>query len=95
MQMRVLRRIEGVSRLDRVRNVDLRGRLKQEGVLDTVKKRQQNWKQRVEEMSTNRVTKKIYDGEIPGRRPEEDPGRNGAVTLINSTLSNMQSFIKS
>ena len=51
MQMRVLRRIEGISRLDRVRNVDLRGRLKQEGVLDTVKKRQQNWKQRVEEMS--------------------------------------------
>ena len=44
MQMRVLRRIEGVSRLDRVRNVDLRGRLKQEGVLDTVKKWQQNWK---------------------------------------------------
>ena len=69
MQMRVLRRIEGGSRLDRVRNVDLRGRLKQEGGLDTVKKRQQNWKQRVEEMSTNRVTKKIYDGEIPGRRP--------------------------
>ena len=25
---------------------------------------------------------------------EEDPGRNGAVTLINSTLSNMQSFIR-
>ena len=42
MQMRVLRRIEGGSGLDRVRNVDLRGRLKQEGVLDTVKKRQQN-----------------------------------------------------
>ena len=40
--MRVLRRIERVSRLDRARNVDLRGRLKQEGVLDTVKKRQQN-----------------------------------------------------
>ena len=33
--------IEGVSRLDRVRTVDLRGRLKQEGVLDTVKKWQQ------------------------------------------------------
>ncbi len=62
MQMRVLRRIE-----------EVRGRLKQEGVLDTVKKRQQNWKQRVEEMSTNRVTKRIYDGEIPGRRPQGRP----------------------
>ena len=73
MQMRVLRRIEGGSRLDKVRNVDLRGRLKQDGVLDTLKKRQQNWQQRVEEMSTNRVTKKIYDGEIPGRRPQVRP----------------------
>ena len=35
-----LRRIEGISRMDRVRNVDNRGRLKQEGVLDMVKKRQ-------------------------------------------------------
>ena len=37
-QMRALRRIEGVSRMDRVMNVDIRGRLKQEGVLDMVKK---------------------------------------------------------
>ena len=33
--MNVLRRIEGVSRLDRVRNVDVREKLQQEGVLDT------------------------------------------------------------
>ena len=72
-QMRALRRKEGVSRMDRVRNVDIRGRLKQEGVLDMVKKRQQNWKQKVEEMSNNRVTKKIYDEEIPGRRPRGRP----------------------
>ena len=52
-QMRALRRIEGVSRMDRVRNVDIKGRLKQEGVLDMVKKRQQNWKQKVEKMSNN------------------------------------------
>ena len=38
--MRALRRIEGVSRMDGVRNVDIRGRLKQEGVLDMVKKQQ-------------------------------------------------------
>ena len=68
-RIRALRRIEGVSRMDRLRNVNIRGRLKQEGVLDMVKKRQQNWKQKVEEMSINRVTKKIYDREIPGRCP--------------------------
>ena len=33
-QSNVLRRIEGLSRLDRVRNVDIREKLRQEGVLD-------------------------------------------------------------
>ena len=42
--MNVLRRIEGVSRLDRVRNVDVREKLRQEGVLDMVKSRQEKWK---------------------------------------------------
>ena len=45
-----------------VMNVELSGRLKQAGVLEKVKIRQQNWKQKVKEMSTNRVTKKIYNG---------------------------------
>ena len=71
--MRALRRIEGGSRMDSVRNVDIRGRLKQEGVLDMVKKRQQNCKQNVAEMSNNRGPNKIYDGEIPGRRPRGRP----------------------
>ena len=48
-----------------------------------------DWKQRVEEMSTNRVTNKVYDGEIPIIDTlKEDPGRDGAVTLISSILSN-------
>ena len=40
-QMRVLRWIEGVSRLDRVRIVNIRSRLGQEGVVDMVMRRQQ------------------------------------------------------
>ena len=50
-------------------------------MLDTVKKQQQNWNQRVDEMSTNRVTKKreIFQGDAL----EEDPGGDGAVTSIN------------
>ena len=35
--------------MDRVRNVDIRDRLKQEVLLDMVKKRQQNWKGRGDE----------------------------------------------
>ena len=37
----VLRRIEGVSRLDRVTNVDVREKLQQEGVLGIVKSGQE------------------------------------------------------
>ena len=58
-QMRVLRWIEGVSRLDRVRNVDIRSRLGQEGVADMLLRLQQEWKQGVEEMSDGRVTKMV------------------------------------
>ena len=47
--MRVLRWIEGVSRLERIRNVDLRGRLRQEGVLNLANRRQQKWKERLDE----------------------------------------------
>ena len=72
-QMNVLRRIEGVSRLDRVRNEDVREKLQQEGVRDMVKSRQEKWKIRMEEMSLERTTKKIFVGEMEGKRPRGRP----------------------
>ena len=45
--------------MDEVRNVDLRDRLKQEGVLQLVKVRQQRWKQRLEEMNDRRITESL------------------------------------
>ena len=65
-QINVLRRIEGLSKLDRVRNVDIREKLRQEGVLDMVKSRQERWRVRVEEMSGERTTRKIFEGEMGG-----------------------------
>ena len=41
--MRVVRRIEGIIRVHRVRNVDIRLRLGQEGILDVVR-RKEKWK---------------------------------------------------
>ena len=38
-------------------------------MLNLVKRRQQRWKQRLEEMDDSRITKRVYDGEIAGRRP--------------------------
>ena len=41
-EMRYLRRVEGVTRLDRMRSDDIRERLRQEGVLDsTLRKKKQ------------------------------------------------------
>ena len=64
--MNVLRRIKGVRRLDRVWNVDVREKLRQEVVLDMVKSRQKKWKIRMEEMSLERTTKKIWRGKDRG-----------------------------
>ena len=71
--MNVLRRIEGVSRLDRVRNVDVRKKLQQEGVLDMMKSRQEKWKIRIEEMNLERTTKKIFVGVMEVKRPRGRP----------------------
>ena len=70
--MKVLR-IEGVSRLDTGRNVDVREKLRQEGVLDMVKSRQEKWKIRMEEMSLERTTKKIVVGEMEEKRSRGRP----------------------
>ena len=49
------------------------GGLQQEGVLDMVKSRQVKWKARLENMSMERTTKKIFDGEMQGKRPRGRP----------------------
>ena len=49
-EMMFLRRVEGVTRMDRVRNEAVRRSLGQEAVLDIVKEKQRRWKVKVEEM---------------------------------------------
>ena len=48
-------------------------KLRQEGVLDMVKSRQEKWKIRREEMSLERTNKKIFVGEVEGKRPRGRP----------------------
>ena len=42
--------------LDQMRSVDIMERLRQESVLDAVKRRQDRWKSRLEEMNNERKT---------------------------------------
>ena len=39
------------------------------GVLETVKKRQEEWKGRVEAMDKKRFTRRVFEGVVEGRRP--------------------------
>ena len=57
--MRVLQRIEGVNKVDRVRNEVIRERLGQEGISDLVKRRQEKWLTRLQEMNNDRTTKEV------------------------------------
>ena len=45
----------------------------QESVLDVIRRRQENRKGKLNEMSSDRVTKKVYVGEMEGRRPRGRP----------------------
>ena len=56
-EMMFLRRVEGVTRLDRVRNEDMRRSLGQEAVVNMVKEKQRRWKVRMEEMNGDRLVK--------------------------------------
>ena len=65
-----------------MRNEDIRLRLGQEGILDVVRRRQEKWKKRLEEMNDDRKTKKVYEGELERKRPRGRPRRNG-LTILN------------
>ena len=68
-EMRYLRRVEGVTRLDRMRSDDIRERLRQEGVLDSTLRKKKQLMQKIEEMTEERLVKIVYREEMPGKRP--------------------------
>ena len=71
LEMRCLRRVEGVTLLDRVRNKDVRQALRQDASLDVVKAKQMAWREKLEQMDDNRLVKRVY--EVVGRRPKGHP----------------------
>ena len=73
--MRVLRRIEGVNKVDRVRNEVTRETLGQEGILDLVERRREKWLTRLQEMNNDRTTKAVFTGDLEGKRPKGRPPR--------------------
>ena len=64
-------RVEGVTRMNRVRIEDLRRSSGQKAVLDIVKEKQRGWKVKMEEMNGNRLVKQVH--EVTGGRPRGRP----------------------
>ena len=57
-----------MTRLDLVRNEEIRQRLNQEAVVDTLRRRQRKWKERLESMDENRLARRVYE-DMTGKRP--------------------------
>ena len=73
LEMRYLRRVQGVTRLNRVRNEDIRRALRQDAVLDVVKAKQIAWREKLEQIDNERLVKRVFEEEAVGRRPRGGP----------------------
>ena len=74
-EMRYLRKLEGVTKLDKVRKEDVRQRLKQEAVVEVSRKKQRAWKEKQDGMEGKRLVMRVYSEEVTGRRPRGRPRR--------------------
>ena len=80
-EMRCLRRVEGVTMLDKVRNVDIRLRLGQVAVVSRVEKKKTEWLRKMEEVTDDRMVKKVYVENVPGKRPRGSARKRWADDL--------------
>ena len=77
--MRLLRKIEGVTRLDHVRSKTVRERLRLEPVLKKMERRRECWKEKVESRKRS-VVEKVLMGEGVERDRKVGLGRDGEIT---------------
>ncbi len=78
-----MRRVEGVTKLDKIRNEDIRQRLKQEGVVEVARKKQRAWKEKLDDMERERLARRVCSEEVTGRRPR---GRSRKCWVDNFNL---------
>ena len=71
-EMKVLRSVVGVTRLERVRNEAIRERLKQEAVVAQVKRRRELWREKMIENEGSLVNR-VMKGQVAGKRPRGRP----------------------
>ena len=72
-EMRVLRIIKGVTRLDRIRNADIRRELGVDNILELIEKGQLRWYGHVKRMGESRYPKQYLEWRPHGKRPVGRP----------------------
>ena len=72
MQMRVLRGVAGVTRLNCMRSEEIRKALKQRAVVTQVKRRREWWKDKVME-NHGSLMGNVMRGQVEGKRPRGRP----------------------
>ena len=93
--MRVLRLIKGVTRLDRIRNADIRRELGISNILELIERGQLRWYGHVKRMEASRYPKQFLEWMPDGRRPVGRPRTRWkdniekAVQKRGSTLQNI------
>ena len=74
-EMKILRVIKGVTRRDRLRNVDIRDELGITSILDIVERNKLRWYGHVQRMEEDRLPKIMLEWTPQGRRPVGRPRR--------------------
>ena len=72
-EMRVLRIIKGVTRLDRIRNADIRRELGVDNILELIEKGQLRWYGHVKRMGESRYPRQYLEWRPHGKRPVGRP----------------------
>ena len=80
-EMRFLRRVAGVRRIDRVRNSAIREELQIEPLLLKIERSQLRWFGHVLRMPTNRLPIRVYSAQPTGRRPRGRPRKTWRASM--------------
>jgi hypothetical protein len=67
-EMKFLRHVEGITKLDRIRNVGIRKELGIYAMNDKIKQKRTDWRQHKDRKNNGRLTKQIREYNTRGRR---------------------------
>jgi hypothetical protein len=76
MEMKFLRRIVGKTRRDKIRNSVIREELNEESIIERIEKKQLKWYGHVQRMEETRLTKRVTETKVQGRRARGRPRKS-------------------